>query len=153
VQIVIGCDHKGFLAKAGVMDMVRRLGHDVTEAGTFDDAPVDFPDIAVEVCRPVADGRAERAILVCSTGIGAVMAANKIPGIRAALCADTYSAHQAVEHDDANVLCLGAEVVGSLVIEEIVTQFLGAHFDTSPEFVRRVDKLNALDKPLTGAEG
>lgn len=147
MQVVIGCDHKGYRAKSQVVERVEQLGHAVTVAGTHSDEPVDFPDIAVEVCSAVIRGEAQRAILVCSTGIGAVMAANKIPGIRAALCSDTYSAHQSVEHDDANVLCLGAEVVGSLVINEIVATFLSATFDQAPEFARRVAKLNAMDAP------
>src|SRR5262249_35789243 len=108
MKLALGGDHAGFPLKGPVYDFLTAQGHDVTDLGTHSTAPVDFPDIARSVCNMVRTGAAQRAILVCGTGIGACIAANKLPGIRAALCHDTYSAHQCVEHDDANVLCIGA---------------------------------------------
>lgn len=145
MRIAIGCDHKGFPLKSRIAEYVSHLGHQVVICGTYSDEPVDFPDITAEVCSRIAAGDADKVILLCSTGVGAVMAANKLRGVRATLCSDTYSAHQAVEHDDANALCLGADIVGPLLAEEIIAAFLAAEFDTSEEFVRRVAKLNALD--------
>ena len=132
--------------KAPVVEMLRSWGHEVVDHGTNSTEPVDFPDIARLVCGDVKSGRAERGIMVCGTGVGAAIAANKIPGIRASLSHDTYSAHQGVEHDDVNVICLGAQIVGLNLAEEILRAFLDATFSTEEHFRRRVAKLADMEK-------
>jgi ribose 5-phosphate isomerase B len=146
MSLAIGCDHAGFPLKGPVITLVKSWGHDVKDCGTFTDAPVDFPDIAQKVCDEVLAGRARRGILVCGTGVGACIAANKVRGIRAALCHDTYSAHQCVEHDDVNVLCIGAWIIGAKVAEEIVRAYLTANFSTDEDYRRRVRKLSEMEK-------
>ncbi len=146
MKLVIGADHAGFPMKDPVVKLLRSWGHTVKDCGTFSPDPVDFPDIAAAVCEEVRSGRAQRGIMVCGTGVGASIAANKNPGIRAALCHDTFSAHQCVEHDDVNVLCIGAWIIGIKVAEEILTAFLNARFSTDEDFRRRVRKLNEMDK-------
>jgi ribose 5-phosphate isomerase B len=146
MKLVIGGDHAGFPLKGPVVDFLRMEGHEVEDVGTHSAEPVDFPDIARLVCDRVRGGAAERAIMVCGTGVGACIAANKFPGIRAALCHDTFSAHQCVEHDDVNVLCIGAWIVGIRVAEEILRAFLAAEFSTAEEFRRRVHKLAVLEQ-------
>ncbi len=146
MKLVIGGDHAGFPLKGPVVDFLRMEGHEVEDVGTHSAEPVDFPDIARLVCDRVRGGAADRAIMVCGTGVGACIAANKIPGIRAALCHDTFSAHQCVEHDDVNVLCIGAWIVGIRVVEEILRAFLAAEFSTAEEFRRRVHKLALLEQ-------
>jgi ribose 5-phosphate isomerase B len=118
----------------------------VTDFGTHSAEPVDFPDIAQMVCDEVRSGRAERGVLVCGTGVGACIAGNKVPGIRAALCHDIYSAHQCVEHDNVNLLCLGAQIVGIKLAEEIVQAFLRAEISTDEDFRRRVEKLGEMER-------
>jgi ribose 5-phosphate isomerase B len=149
MKLAIGGDHAGFLLKGPAIDFLRALGHEVTDFGTHSAEPVDFPDIARLVCEAVRSGAAERGVMVCGTGVGACIAANKIPGIRAALCHDTYSAHQCVEHDDVNVLCIGAWIVGIRVAEEVLRAFLAAQFSTEEEFRRRVQKLSVLEQEAT----
>ena len=146
MKLVIGGDHAGFPLKGSVVDFLRMQGHEVEDVGTHSAEPVDFPDIARLVCDRVRGGAAERAIMVCGTGVGACIAANKFPGIRAALCHDTFSAHQCVEHDDVNVLCIGAWIVGIRVAEEILRAFMAAEFSTAEEFRRRVNKLAVLEQ-------
>ncbi len=146
MKLAVGGDHAGFPLKGPVIDFLRAQGHEVEDFGTHSQDPVDFPDIARLVCDAVRCDRAERGILVCGTGVGACIAANKIPGIRAALCHDTYSAHQCVEHDDVNLLCIGAWIVGIRVAEEILKAFLSAEFSTAEEFRRRVRKLAILEQ-------
>lgn len=146
MKLAIGGDHAGFPMKGPVIELLERWGHDVTDFGTHSTEPVDFPDIAQTVCDEVRSGRAERGILVCGTGVGACIAGNKIPGIRAALCHDIYSAHQCVEHDNVNLLCLGAQIVGIKLAEEIVQAFLRAEFSTDEDFRRRVEKLGELER-------
>ena len=150
MKLAIGSDHAGFLLKGPVIDFLRAQGHAIEDFGTHNLEPVDFPDIARLVCDAVRNGSAQRGILVCGTGVGACIAANKIPGIRAALCHDTYSAHQCVEHDDVNVLCIGAWIVGIRVAEEILRAFLAAEFSTAEEFRRRVHKLTLLEQEAAG---
>jgi ribose 5-phosphate isomerase B len=145
MRVALGADHAGFPLKAAVAAAIERLGHTVVDRGTSSTDPVDFPDITQATCAPVLDGSADRAVLVCGTGAGAIMAANKIPGIRCGLANEPYSAHQAVEHDDANVIALGAWLVPPAFIDEIVARFLGATFDDDEDTRRRVRKLNALD--------
>lgn len=146
MRLAIGGDHAGFPLKGPVIDFLRAEGHEVQDFGTHSTEPVDFPDIARLVCNAVRNGEAERGIMVCGTGVGAAIAANKVPGIRAALCHDTFSAHQCVEHDDVNVLCVGAWIVGIRVVEEILRAFLAAEFSTSEEFRRRVRKLAEMER-------
>jgi ribose 5-phosphate isomerase B len=146
MKLAVGGDHAGFPLKGAVIEFLHAQGHEVEDFGTHSADPVDFPDIARLVCDAVRRGTAERGIMVCGTGVGACIAANKIPGIRAALCHDTYSAHQCVEHDDVNVLCIGAWIVGIRVAEEVLRAFLAAEFSTDEEFRRRVQKLTLLEE-------
>lgn len=148
MRVAVGADHAGFPLKARVVDAIEALGHTVIDCGTDSTDPVDFPDITEATCSPVLDGTADRAVLVCGTGAGAIMAANKIPGIRCGLANESYSAHQAVEHDDANVIALGAWLVPPAFVDDIVARFLAATFDDDEDTRRRVAKLNALDDLL-----
>lgn len=145
MQIVVGSDHAGFPMKAPLVEHIRALGHEVVDVGSFDAQPVDFPDIARQVCRKVLAGEAERGLLVCGSGVGAVIAANKIRGIRAAMCHDAHCARQAVEHDDANVMCIGAGIVGPWLGKDLVRIFLDARFDDTPDRRRRIAKLMAFE--------
>src|SRR4030042_3255042 len=126
--IAIGADHGGFLLKNRIAHFLKGLGHEVHDLGTRSEDPVDYPDFALAVSEEVLLGKAERGVLICGSGVGACVAANKFPGIRAGLCHDTFSAHQGVEDDDMNVLCLGARVVGPELAKEIVRPFLAAKF-------------------------
>ncbi len=146
MRIAVGGDHAGFPLKGPVIALLQSWGHDVTDHGCYTPDPVDFPDIAKLVCNQVRSGDADRGVMVCGTGVGAAIAANKTPGIRAAVCHDVYSAHQCVEHDDVNVLCLGAQIVGNKLVEDIMHAFMHAEFSTAPEFRRRVDKLHDLER-------
>lgn len=146
MKLAVGGDHAGFPLKGPLIEALRRDGHEVVDLGGYSPEPVDFPDVARRIGDAVLRGEAERGIMVCGTGVGACIAANKIGGIRAALCHDLYSAHQCVEHDDVNVLCLGAQIVGPLMAKELVDTFLAARFSTSEEFRRRVRKLEAMDR-------
>lgn len=145
VKVTLGSDHAGFPLKADVRAAIEALGHTVIDCGTDGVDPVDFPDITEATCAPVLAGEADRAVLVCGTGAGAVMAANKIPGIRCGLAHETYSAHQAVEHDDANAIAMGAWLVPHALVPDIVGAFLTATFDDDEATRRRVAKLNALE--------
>jgi ribose 5-phosphate isomerase B len=145
MKVAIAADHAGFLLKGHLAQFVADLGHAVTDLGTHDEDPVDYPDFAAAVGRAVAEGRVDRGIVVCGSGAGAAIAANKIKGIRCALAHDTYSAHQSVEHDDANVLALGSRVVGSALAEEIVASYLGARFTGEERHLRRLQKVADLE--------
>lgn len=145
MRIVIGSDHAGFQLKVAVGDFLRSLGHEVLDVGAFNENPSDYPDYAEAVGRAILDGKAERGILICGSGVGASVAANKLPGIRAAMCHDTYSAHQGVEHDDLNVLVLGSRVIGVMLAQELVKAFLGAKFSNEERHARRVGKIKALE--------
>jgi len=144
--LAVGGDHAGFPLKGPLIEFLRSQGHVVEDCGSYDPAPVDFPDIAKAVCDRVRDGRAVRAILVCGTGVGACIAANKVPGIRASVCHDIYSAHQCVEHDDVNVVCIGAQVIGAKVAEDCLRAFLSAEFSTEEQFRNRVAKIAGLER-------
>lgn len=146
MRVVIGNDHAGLPAKAAVVAALRHLGIAPIDRGTDSDAPVDFPVISRNVCNAISEGLADRAILVCGTGVGASMAANRIPGIRAFVGHDTYSARQAVEHDNANVMCLGAWIVGPELMRLSIEAFLDAEFSTSEEFRRRVGMLSEMEQ-------
>ena len=146
MRLAVGGDHAGFPLKGPVIEFLKAEGHAVQDFGTHGAEPVDFPDIAQVVCDAIRKGAADRGILVCGTGVGACIAGNKVPGIRAALCHDVYSAHQCVEHDDVNLLCLGAQIVGIKLTEEILRAFLAARFSTEAHFRRRVDKLAEMER-------
>lgn len=145
MRVVIGSDHAGFPLKSLVLEHVRSLGHDVQDAGSYDDRPVDFPDIARQVTGAIKEGQADRGLMVCGTGVGASIAANKVKGIRAAVCHDIHSAHQAVEHDDVNVMCIGAQIVGAWLAKDLISAYLEAEFSTDEDFRRRVEKLHQMD--------
>lgn len=146
MRVVVGADHAGFPLKGPVVRALQAWGHTVEDVGTHTGERVDFPDLAPLVCDPIRVGSADRGVIVCGTGIGACMAANKIPGIRAALCHDVYSAHQSVEHDDANVLCLGAQVVGERLALDLLKTYLAAEMSTDDTFRRRLVKLAELER-------
>ena len=145
MRFAIGTDHAGFPLKATLLAELRRLGHEVIDKGTFDESPVDYPDVAEAVGRSVVAGEAARGIVLCGSGVGASVAASKIPGVRAAVCHDTYSAHQGVEHDDMNVLTLGARIIGPELAVELVRTFAGARFSGEERHQRRLDKINAIE--------
>ncbi|GGH22847.1 ribose-5-phosphate isomerase [Alsobacter metallidurans] len=145
MRVVIGSDHAGWILKQTVMEQVRALGHEVTDVGSHDDKPVDFPVIARELTGKLKAGEAERGIMVCGTGVGASIAANKVKGIRAAVCHDVHSAHQSVEHDDVNVMCIGAQIIGPWLAKDLVASYLQAEFSTDEDCRRRVEMLHAMD--------
>jgi RpiB/LacA/LacB family sugar-phosphate isomerase len=145
MRVVLGSDHAGYEMKEQLLRYVRELGHEVIDVGTDSTAPVDYPDFSEAVAHPVREGRADRGILICGSGVGASVAANKIPGIRAGLCHDAYSAHQGVEHDDMNVLVLGGRVIGSELARELVKHFLGAIFSAEARHVRRLEKVLQIE--------
>ncbi len=151
MKIVIGSDHAGFQLKNAMGDVLRSLGHEVLDVGAFNENPSDYPDFAEAVGKAVLDGRGERGLLVCGSGVGASVAANKLPGIRAGMCHDTYSAHQGVEHDDINVLVLGSRVIGVKLAEDLVKTFLGAKFTNEERHVRRIGKIKALEAKYAAA--
>lgn len=146
MRIVIGSDHAGFPLKGTIAEFVKSLGHEVDDVGSYDPEPVDFPDIARAVTDRIAAGEADRGLLVCGTGVGAAIAANKVRGIRAAVCHDVHSAHQSVEHDDVNVMCIGAQIVGPWLAKDLVGSYLAAQFSTEEDFRRRVAKLAEMDE-------
>lgn len=146
MRIVIGSDHAGFALKGPLARALREWGHDVTDVGGYTPAEVDFPDIAAALCAAIRAGEAERGVMVCGTGIGACIAANKVPGIRAALCHDVHSAHQCVEHDHANVCCLGAQIVGEWLAIDLLKTYVDAQPSAEPHFLRRLAKLAAMEE-------
>ena len=146
MRIAIAGDHAGFGMKCDLAEILRKQGHDVLDLGTHSTAAVDYPDCAQSVADALTGGRAERGIIVCGSGAGVSIAANKIPGIRAAVVHDTYTAHQGVEHDDMNVLCLGARVIGPALAQELVTTFLGAKFSGEERHQRRLNKILAIER-------
>ena len=152
MRVAVGFDHAGFPLKEDVLRVLADLGHDVVDFGTDSTAAVDYPDFAKAVGLAVARGECERGIVVCGSGVGASVAATKIPGIRAALCHDTFSARQGVEDDDLNVLCLGARVIGPSLAAEVMRAFLGARFSNLERHVRRLNKVKKIEADaLSGA--
>ena len=145
MRVVVGSDHAGFPLKEEVAGCLRAEGHEVIDVGTHSTAPADYPDSAEAVGNAVREGKAERGVLICGSGVGASAAANKLPGIRAAICHDAYSAHQGVEHDDMNVLVLGGRIVGPALALELVRTFVAAQFSHEDRHVRRLQKLTALE--------
>src|SRR5580765_6648155 len=150
MRVAAAFDHRGVKLRDAVIGEIQALGHEVEDLGT-DDAGVriDYPDKAQELGNAILSGDAERGVLVCGSGVGASVAACKLHGIRAAICHDTYSAHQGVEHDDMNVLCLGSEVVGAELAAELVRAFLGARFDGGERYVRRLKKVEEMERQAT----
>jgi len=147
MKLAVGADHAGFPMKGPMTQTLQSWGFEIKDCGTFSTDPVDFPDIAQHVCDEILAGRAQRGVLFCGTGVGAAIAANKVRNIRAALCLDTFCAHQCVEHDNVNVLCLGAWVVGPKVAEEILTAFLNAKFQSADaDYQRRLRKIAEMEK-------
>jgi ribose 5-phosphate isomerase B len=146
MRIVLGSDHAGFEMKQALLSFVHSLGYETLNVGTDSTLPVDYPDFAEAVGDAVRNGEAERGILICGSGVGASVAANKIPGIRAGLCHDSYSAHQGVEHDDMNVLVLGSRVIGLELARDLVKNFLGAKFSGQERHVRRLEKVKNLER-------
>ncbi|HTG27567.1 MAG TPA: ribose 5-phosphate isomerase B [Methylomirabilota bacterium] len=145
MKIVIGSDHAGFQLKVAMGDLLRSLNQEVLDVGAFNENPSDYPDFAEAVGRAILDRKAERGVLICGSGVGASVAANKLTGIRAAVCHDSYSAHQGVEHDDMNVLVLGSRIVGVKLAEDLVKAYLAAKFTNEDRHVRRLAKVKALE--------
>src|SRR3982074_433370 len=145
MKIVIGSDHAGFQLKVAMGDLLRSLNQEVLDVGAFNENPSDYPDCAEAVGKAILDRKAERGVLICGSGVGASVATNKLTGIRAAVCHDTYSAHQGVEHDDMNVLVLGSRIIGVKLAEELVKAFLAAKFTNEDRHVRRINKIRALE--------
>jgi ribose 5-phosphate isomerase B len=150
VRIACAFDHAGFPLKPVVLETLETAGHEPVDLGTFSTDPVDYPDVARMAADAVLDGTAERAVVVCGSGAGVAVAACKVPGIRAATAHDTYTAHQAVEHDDINVLCLGARVIGPAYAAEIIAAYALAEFSGEERHVRRLRKIDAIEREFTG---
>jgi ribose 5-phosphate isomerase B len=146
MNIVIGADHAGYELKQQLIPVIRELGHEVLDVGTDSTAAVDYPDFAAKVGNAVRDGKAERGVLICGSGVGASVAVNKLHGIRGGICHDTYSAHQGVEHDDMNVLVLGSRVVGVALASDLVRAYLAAKFTHEERHMRRLQKVLALEQ-------
>jgi ribose 5-phosphate isomerase B len=153
MRVAVAFDHRGVRLREQVLAVVRELGHDAIDLGTDKpEPPIDYPDKALEIGVAIRSGEAERAVFVCGSGVGASVAACKLPGIRAAICHDVYSAHQGVEHDDMNVLCLGSEVVGPSLTADLVRAFLRAEFDGGERYVRRLEKVARMEGDLSHGE-
>ena len=146
MRIAVGADHAGFPLKALAVVQLQQLGHEVLDLGTDSDEPVDYPDFAQAVAEAVMRGEAERGLLLCGSGVGASVAANKVPGVRAAVCHDTFSARQGVEDDDMNVLCLGARVVGPQLALDVIRAWDGAVFSGAERHTRRLNKVKAIEE-------
>ena len=145
MRIVLGSDHAGFEMKQQILEFVRGLGYEVLDVGTNSPSPSDYPDFAEALAVAIRNKQADRGILICGSGVGASVAANKIPGIRAAVCHDCYSAHQGVEHDDMNILVLGSRVIAVNLARDLVRQFLDAHFSGEERHLRRIGKVKQLE--------
>ncbi len=151
MRVAVGFDHRGVKLREAVLATIAAAGHEIVDCGVNSDAVrVDYPDMAAMVGEAITDGRAERGILVCGSGVGACVSANKLRGIRAAICHDAYSAHQGVEHDDMNVLCLGSEIVGGALAGELVKVFLAAAFGGGERYVSRLAKVEKLEERAYG---
>ena len=150
MRVAAAFDHRGVRLRTRVLGKIEALGHEVVDLGVDDDAEmVDYPDKAREVGESIRSGEAARAVFVCGSGVGASIAASKLPGVRAAVCHDSYSAHQGVEHDDMNVLCLGSDVVGPELAPELVGAFLAAQFKGGDRYVKRLEKLEAIEREMS----
>ena len=150
MKVAVAFDHRGVHLREKVLETLAADGHDIVDLGTDTDAVrIDYPDKAAELGAAIKDGEAERGVLVCGSGVGASVAASKMRGIRAAICHDVYSAHQGVEHDDMNVLCLGSEVIGPSLAADLVRAFLGARFDGGERYVERLNKVEAMERQMS----
>jgi RpiB/LacA/LacB family sugar-phosphate isomerase len=145
MKIAFACDHAGYELKGHLLEVVGRMGHEVLDLGAYSSEPSDYPDYAEKLGQAIQEAKAERGILICGSGVGAAVAANKMRGIRAGMCHDYYSAHQAVEHDDVNVLALGSRVLGVALAEDLVKAFLAARFTGEERHVRRLAKVAAIE--------
>ncbi len=145
MRIAVGSDHGGLTLKDAVLSTIRTLGHEAIDLGTFTNERVDYSDFAEKVGQAILEQRADRGVLICGSGVGACIAANKIKGIYAAICHDTYSAHQGVEHDNMNVLCLGGRVIGTELASELVRAFISATFLNTGNYLRRVEKVKEIE--------
>ncbi|MBF0506452.1 MAG: ribose 5-phosphate isomerase B [Nitrospirae bacterium] len=148
MKVAIGADHGGFLYKNMIAAVLTGKGHEVLDLGAYGPEPSDYPDYAKAVAAAILEGKAERGILLCGSGVGICVAANKFPGIRACLCHDSYSAHQGVEHDDMNVLCLGERVIGPELANELALIFLEARFSGAERHVRRLEKIREIEQAI-----
>jgi len=147
MRVAVAFDHRGVKLRERVLEEIVRAGHELVDLGTDLPEPmIDYPDKAREIGEAIRSGAAERGVLVCGSGVGASVAASKLDGVRAATCHDTYSAHQGVEHDNMNVLCLGSEVIGAELTGELLRAFLGARFDGGERFVRRLEKIEEIER-------
>src|SRR5215218_9835679 len=150
MRVAVAFDHRGVKLRERLLEVLAALGHEAVDLGTDKPAPrIDYPDKAREVAEAIRGREAERALLVCGSGVGASIAANKLTGIRAAICHDIYSAHQGVEHDDMNVLCLGSEVVGAELAADLARAFLEARFDGGERYLRRLEKIEEMERETT----
>jgi ribose 5-phosphate isomerase B len=145
MRVAIGTDHAGFPLKKSVIETIRLCGHEVLDLGIYSEGKADYPDYAQKVGEAINSGSADRGILLCGSGIGVCIAANKISGIYASVCHDTYSAHQGVEHDGMNVICLGGRIIGTDLAIDIIKTFLSARFIESENYIRRVNKIKAIE--------
>lgn len=152
MKVAVACDHGGFPLKKIVLEVIRKGGHEVIDLGTDSTDPVDYPDYVEKVGLALQHGEVDRGILICGSGVGAAVAANKMRGIRAGVCHDTYSAHQSVEHDDINMLALGARIIGPELAVELVKAFLGASFTGEERHIRRLSKVSDLERRELGLE-
>jgi ribose 5-phosphate isomerase B len=150
MRVAIAADHGGYVLKGPVLERLRAEGHSVVDLGAFNDERSDYPDFARYVGEAIQNGQAERGIVICGSGVGAAIAANKMLGIRASVAHDTYSAHQGVEHDDMNVLVLGARVIGAELAFDIVRSFVSARFDGGARYVARLAKVQAMERAMAG---
>jgi len=146
VRIAVGADHGGYRLKIQIVEFLKKLGHEVNDRGTHSEEPADYPDYARAVSQEILLKQADRAVLICGSGVGACIAANKFPGMRAAICHDTFSAHQGVEDDNVNILCLGARVVGDELAKDIVKVWLSASFSGAERHRRRLSKVEEIEK-------
>lgn len=146
MRIVVACDHAGYSLKDEIILEIQKQGYDVLDLGTYTQEPVDYPDFAEKACRAIRNGLADRGVLICGSGVGASITANKIKGIYASVCHDTYSAHQGVEHDNMNVLAVGARIIGVELAREIVRAFLSARFSGEERHKRRFEKIQAIEQ-------
>jgi ribose 5-phosphate isomerase B len=153
MRVVLGSDHAGFEMKQTILAHVRAMGHEVIDVGTDSSSPVDYPDFAEAVGMAIVNKEADRGILICGSGVGAVIVVNKIPGIRASVCHDCYSAHQGVEHDNMNVLVLGARIIAAGLAQDLVWMFLGAEFTAEERHLRRLDKLQKIESKFCKQSG
>jgi ribose 5-phosphate isomerase B len=149
MRVAIGADHAGFEMKRDLAGALAQQGHEILDLGTHSSAPVDYPDIAEAVATAIRNGQVDRGVIVCGSGAGVAVAACKFPGVRAAVCHDCYSARQAVEHDDVNLLCLGARVIGPALARMLVESFLGASFKAEERYMRRLEKIEAIESKFT----